>query len=1113
MRPPILPFNGLTIAYMALPTLLTTFAKHYLPSKAHDDQGARDQLSFDEAFALVKFFIEKSSQYTVEDIQKFGNAFVPAPWSVRVVRVSIPASTCSTAAQYLIDALGPDELQHVIGGQLWWQRRGYKDGAVEGEWIANKSDWDQLKPRNVSSSSSVLPNRTSGSNPNDVRDHDQNPERVPRPTKRASVLNPFKRSSPNPGSPAEPIHEPILPKPSQSRPSMMDRMRNLSVRMQKSTESTETTSDVASPSNALPNPSPHTPQHSPRPTNSPPGNEEFGTGAYEEDMDTMPCMLYIHGGAYYFGSINTHRYSISRYARKMGGRAFAVNYRLAPQYPFPCALADCLAAYLYLIRPPPEAKHRPVDPSKLVIAGDSAGGGLSLALLLLIRDCGLPAPAGAVLISPWVDLTHSFPSVMDNTQTDIIPPYGFMHQPSTLWPPPPPEEANSSDQAAQAAPGPSDSLSPEPAPDRQSKKRFSVLGALSRSISKSRKVESKATTELPPPVESDNPPVSEGPAPCSHALPPVQDSYTNPYKLVTFQDITTNNPTSSPSVVHIEGKKIVVDQQIQLYATNDQLTHPYCSPAFAPSLGGLPPLYIMAGDAEVLRDEIIFVAHRAAHPERYPLREALANAHPGRKAAASLYPPTKVHLQVYDDMCHVLPLFSFARPAKYCYRAIASFCKFVTADTKPDPPSSPELISLSPPPSDSSSSSIRSSESEPELSGQSQSASGLGLETSPKVVVTAQADSDAVESLPVVSGHSPNVGPSTSLTGGDGKRLSATISPSLAEQAPSTWGRVTGGSRDSHRSVSGHSSLSCFHLDADSVSASAQESSGSPTDPKITPQLLEELRETIYHSALPFNRPEYVDGMIRERVDVRGRVRPLEAEEELQGLRIDPKELGVIKEGPIRRWAKGREIWDHKFMKQYKKIQFMRDHNIKRAAEEHHDRVKERRKSASMMLPKQATNGWESNGRRRSASLNERAFAAPDLRSSPEWQSLSSIHERPPPSSIAARKDTSEARKLAKAVDEQVRRRGHPYKLWSGLNALSAGADSPPRLNEPATLYRRHSSAVVPKPEAFRPSRISIGQSQTGSTQEVSTLAVPDQMQHSQSVRYNSEVTAEPLDM
>lgn len=71
----------------------------------------------------------------------------------------------------------------------------------------------------------------------------------------------------------------------------------------------------------------------------------------------------------------------------------------------------------YLISPPPGAAHKPVPASKLVFAGDSAGGALCVTALTVIRDMGLPMPAGAVLISPWVDMTHSFPSVMDNTHS------------------------------------------------------------------------------------------------------------------------------------------------------------------------------------------------------------------------------------------------------------------------------------------------------------------------------------------------------------------------------------------------------------------------------------------------------------------------------------------------------------------------------------------------------------------------------------------------------------------------------------------------------------------------------------------------------------------------
>lgn len=143
-------------------------------------------------------------------------------------------------------------------------------------------------------------------------------------------------------------------------------------------------------------------------------------------------MLYVHGGAYFFGSVDEHRYQMQRHARKLKARVFAPRYRLAPQFPFPCGLQDCLAAYLYLLTLQ--------DPNTIILAGDSAGGGMVVSLLVMLRDRGVPLPAGAVLISPWVDLTHSFPSVSEDSPLDYIPPYGFHQKPSMSWPPPTEEE-------------------------------------------------------------------------------------------------------------------------------------------------------------------------------------------------------------------------------------------------------------------------------------------------------------------------------------------------------------------------------------------------------------------------------------------------------------------------------------------------------------------------------------------------------------------------------------------------------------------------------------------------------------------------------------------------
>ena len=108
-------------------------------------------------------------------------------------------------------------------------------------------------------------------------------------------------------------------------------------------------------------------------------------------------ILYVHGGGYVIGSLETHRELVSRIARACGARALSVDYRLAPEHPFPAAVDDATAAYRWLLS-------TGVEPSRVAIAGDSAGGGLTLATLLALRDAGDPLPAAGVCLSPWADL-------------------------------------------------------------------------------------------------------------------------------------------------------------------------------------------------------------------------------------------------------------------------------------------------------------------------------------------------------------------------------------------------------------------------------------------------------------------------------------------------------------------------------------------------------------------------------------------------------------------------------------------------------------------------------------------------------------------------------------
>jgi monoterpene epsilon-lactone hydrolase len=108
------------------------------------------------------------------------------------------------------------------------------------------------------------------------------------------------------------------------------------------------------------------------------------------------ALLYLHGGGYVVGSARSHRSLVARLAREMGSRALVLDYRRAPEHPHPAALKDALEAYRALLGDGVE---------EIAIAGDSAGGGLTLALAAKVRDIGLPAPAVLGLICPWLDVT------------------------------------------------------------------------------------------------------------------------------------------------------------------------------------------------------------------------------------------------------------------------------------------------------------------------------------------------------------------------------------------------------------------------------------------------------------------------------------------------------------------------------------------------------------------------------------------------------------------------------------------------------------------------------------------------------------------------------------
>lgn len=230
-------------------------------------------------------------------------------------------------------------------------------------------------------------------------------------------------------------------------------------------------------------------------------------------------ILYIHGGAYYLSSAAAQRIISIPLAKHTDSRVFAIDYRLAPETCFPGPLHDVVCAYLRLV----EDLHIP--PENIIICGDSAGGGLSLALLMYLRDNGYTLPSGAILISPWVDLTMSCESWDSNAPFDVVP--------------------------------------------------F-----------------------------------------------PTADNHMNPIALY-------------------------LGENIEMY-----LTHPYASPLFG-DFKDLPPLLIQAGDAEVLRDEIMLLAHKAT----------LAGV--------------QVRHELYEDAIHVFQAYPFLDASRRSFESMRNFVRKV----------------------------------------------------------------------------------------------------------------------------------------------------------------------------------------------------------------------------------------------------------------------------------------------------------------------------------------------------------------------------------------------------------------------------------------------------
>ncbi|KAF0108740.1 MAG: putative esterase [Anaerolineaceae bacterium] len=130
-----------------------------------------------------------------------------------------------------------------------------------------------------------------------------------------------------------------------------------------------------------------------------------------EGVTTQRCILCLHGGSFFAGSISTHRSLAANIAAAAGVRALLIDYRLAPEHPFPAGPQDSLAAYLWLLE-------QGISPESIVIVGDSAGGALVVGLLVTLREQGQPMPAALVLLSPALDLTLDGETWKKNAKSD-----------------------------------------------------------------------------------------------------------------------------------------------------------------------------------------------------------------------------------------------------------------------------------------------------------------------------------------------------------------------------------------------------------------------------------------------------------------------------------------------------------------------------------------------------------------------------------------------------------------------------------------------------------------------------------------------------------------------
>ena len=147
--------------------------------------------------------------------------------------------------------------------------------------------------------------------------------------------------------------------------------------------------------------------------------EQVGAGGVSAEWISTPgvsedrVVMYLHGGGYMIGSMRTHRSPLSYLSRVSDARVLGLNYRLAPEHPFPAAVEDSVAAYRWLLA-------EGISPNRIAIGGDSCGGGLTIATLVALKYFGDPLPAAGISHSGWTDLAHTGDTFLTKAEVDPL---------------------------------------------------------------------------------------------------------------------------------------------------------------------------------------------------------------------------------------------------------------------------------------------------------------------------------------------------------------------------------------------------------------------------------------------------------------------------------------------------------------------------------------------------------------------------------------------------------------------------------------------------------------------------------------------------------------------